>query len=332
MPNHKNNKIYLFDYDKDNLEEKKIVNINDCLHYKETPSVTWINIDSVPPINSLQELQLGFNLHPVVIDDILNTNQRPKIEILDDYIFISFKMLTFDKKNKRIQSEQISLILAKQFLLTFQEGLAGDTFDTVRNLIRKGKTRLRTSGTDYLAYELIDSAVSNYFKILEDFGERIEKLESELIKRPDNRTLANIYLLKRELLILRKAIWPMREIMSVMERGDSLLIGKSTKIFLRDVYERIIQIIDTVETYRDMLSGMLDIYLSSINNRMGEVIKVLTVITTVFMPLTFLSGFYGMNFIYLPGLKSPIGPIAISSLMAIILITMLFLFKRKKWI
>jgi len=241
--------------------------------------------------------------------------------------------LTPDKTNKHaFNSEQVSIVMASKFVITLQQGIRGDAFDHPRELIRKEKTRIRALGTDYLAYELIDGIVNNYFKVLEDFGDRIEDLESDLIKNPGQKTLRSIYALKREVLSLRKAVWPLREVVDILERGDSPLIKKDTRIYLRDIYDRVVQAMDTLETYRDMASGMLDIYLSSVSNRLNGVMKVLTIITTIFMPLSFLAGLYGMNFHQMPGLDSPIGFDMMVGLMALVFVGMLMFFKKKGWL
>lgn len=329
----KDNLISVIDYSEAHLEEKETHDLADCVHYKNTPDVTWINIDNVPPLNFLSELGLGFDLHPVILEDIANPNQRPKIEILDDYIYLVLKMLTPDKAGKHVfVSEQVSIIMASKFVITLQQGVRGDAFDHPRELIHKEKTRIRSLGTDYLTYELIDGIVNNYFKVLEDFGERIEDLEAELIKNPGQKTLRSIYALKREVLGLRKAIWPLREVVDILERGDSRLIKKETRIYLRDIYDRVVQAMDTLETYRDMASGMLDIYLSSVSNRLNGVMKILTIITTIFMPLSFLAGLYGMNFRHMPGLDSPIGFDMMVGVMATVFIGMLLFFRKKGWL
>lgn len=326
------NNIYLFDYDINSLEERNVANINECIPYKDTKTVTWINIDQVPPISFLNDIQLGFNLHPVVVEDILNLNQRPKVEELLDYTFLALKMFTFNKKTNEIVSEQISIILANNFLITFQQGIKGDDFESIRKSLRQDKSRIRSLGTDYLCYELVGSIVSNYFNVLEEFSSYIERLEKEMIQRPTPNTLNRIYHLKRQILEFRKSIWPLREVIHILERGQSSLIQDSTKIYLRDIYESLIQIVDVIETYRDILSGMLDVYLSSISNKTNSTMKVLTIITTIFMPISFLAGFFGMNFRYLPGLDSHWAPLFITLGMAMIFTTMLIFFKTKKWV
>lgn len=336
MPTIKNNgfknSIDLFDYDEKEVVEKRMKNIDDCVPYKNTPSITWINIDRVPPLSFLEQLQLGFDLHPVIIEDIVGPDQRPKAEILDNYIYAVFRMLTINEESKKIVKEQVSLVLSDKFLMTFQQNIVGDTFEPVRNLIRKPGTRIRKLGTDYLAYELINSVVENYFKILEYFSDKIEKLEKDIITNPTNRNLNSIHSLKRQLISFRKSVWPLREVIGILERGESVLIKKSTRIYFRDSSERLIQIIDSVESYRDILSGLLDVYLSGISNRTNSVVKVLTIITTIFMPLSFLAGFYGMNFEFLPGLHSHYGPLVISGTMITVMMIMLAYFKQKEWL
>ncbi|HLC69576.1 MAG TPA: magnesium/cobalt transporter CorA [Patescibacteria group bacterium] len=330
--NSKDNKIYVFDFDQDNFLEKEAKSIDECVELKNTPSISWVNIDRVPPVGFLDKLTLGFDLHPVIIDDIFNINQRPRVEILDDYIYLVFKMLTVNEAKRKIESEQVSLIVGEKFVITFQQGIEGDTFAKVREKIRNPKSRVRTGGTDYLGYVLIDSVVDGYFSILENFSDRLEKLEEQLINDPGSHTLKEIYALKREILHLRKAVWPLREAITVLERGESKLIKKTTRIYFRDVYDHLIQIVDTMETYREMLSGMVDIYLSSLNNRMNSVMKVLTVITTIFMPLTFIAGIYGMNFKHMPELEHVWGYPFVLGVMATVALIMLVYFQRKKWL
>jgi len=259
-------KITLMDYDESQLQEKEAKTFDECFPYTGRPTVTWINIDGIHQIATLEKLGECFELHPLTQEDILNTDQRPKIEDFGDYMYIVLKMFSYDDKNNEILIEQVSLILGANFVLSFQENM-GDIFNPIRERIRSGKTRIRKLGADYLVYTLIDAIVDNYFIILEKIGEQIEFIENQLVINPVPETLNIIHRLKRDMLFLRKSVWPLREVISGMERGESLLIKGSTKIFLRDVYDHNIQIIDTIETLRDMLSGMLDIYLSSISNQ-----------------------------------------------------------------
>jgi magnesium transporter len=325
-------RIRLIDYDETQLQEKEPKTIEECFPFKELPTVTWVNIDGLHDIQVMEKIGKHFNLHPLVLEDILNTEQRPKIEDFDDYIFIVLKMLFYDEKQNQINAEQVSIILSSNFVLSFQERV-GDIFDPLRERIRNSKGRVRKMGPDYLAYALLDAVVDNYFVVLEKLGEKIEGMEEELVTNPTPETLQTIHNLKREMIFLRKSVWPLREVVSRLERGESELIKESTGIYLRDVYDHTIQVIDTVETYRDMLSGMLDIYLSSISNRMNQVMKVLTIIATIFIPLTFVAGIYGMNFEFMPELKWHwVYPWAFWLVMLGVAGVMLVYFRRKKWL
>jgi len=324
-------KITLLDYDELHFQEKEMETIDECFPVKDKPTVTWINVDGLHRAEILETIGDYFRLHPLVLEDILNTGQRPKVEDFGDYIYIVLKMLHSEDTNGEIVEEQLSLVLGPTFVISFQER-EGDVFDPIRERIRNGRGRIRKMGSDYLAYALIDSVVDNYFIALEKLGEEIEFLEEELVTNPTTETLQVIHDLKRELVFLRKSVWPLREIISGLERGESTLIRESTGIFLRDVYDHTIQVIDTVETFRDIVSGMLDIYLSSVSNRMNEVMKVLTIIATIFIPLTLIAGIYGMNFQYMPELGWRWGYPMVWLVMLAIGALMLVYFRRKKWL
>jgi len=325
-------KITILDYDKERLQEKEIETVDECLAFKDTPTATWINVQGIHEVEILEKLGEGFALHPLTVEDILNTDQRPKVEDFGDYIYIVLRMISYDDISGEIVTEQTSLILASNLVISFQEGAEGDVFDPVRERIRTGKARMRNMGADYLAYTLVDAIVDNYFAVLEKLGEDIEFLEDELVTNPTPEILQAIHDLKREMIFLRKSVWPLREVISALERGESPLIKESTQIYLRDVYDHTIQVIDAVETLRDTLSGMLDIYLSSISNRMNEVMKVLTIIATIFIPLTALAGIYGMNFQYMPELGWRWGYPMVWFTMIVIGALMLVYFRRKKWL
>ncbi|MDI6888819.1 MAG: magnesium/cobalt transporter CorA [Methanocellales archaeon] len=323
--------ITIIDYDEVRFLEKEAKKIEECFPFKEKPTVTWININGIHDVELIEKIGKHFNIHPLVLEDIVNTGQRPKMEDFEDYIFIVLKMLYYDEKDEEIKAEQISLILGPNFVISFQEK-EGDIFDPLRERIRSGKGRIKKMGSDYLAYALIDAVVDNYFTILEKLGEEIEGMEEELVTNPTQETLQAIHNLKRDMIFLRKSVWPLREVVSSLERGESPLIHETTGIYLRDVYDHTIQVIDTIETLRDLLSGMLDIYLSSISNRMNEVMKVLTIIATIFIPLTLVVGIYGMNFAYMPELGWRWGYPLVLLLMVAIGISMLVYFRRKMWL
>jgi magnesium transporter len=324
-------KTTIIDYDETRFEEKEAKTIEECLPLKDRPTVTWINVDGLHQVEILEKLGDCFRLHPLVLEDILNTGQRPKVEDFDDYIYITLKMFHSEDENDEIAEEQVSLILGPSFVISFQER-EGDVFDPIRERIRSARGRVRKMGADYLAYALLDSVVDNYFIVLEKLGEKIEFLEEELVASPTTETLQVIHDLKREMVFLRKSVWPLREIISGLERGESALIQESTGIYLRDVYDHTIQVIDTVETFRDIISGMLDIYLSSVSNRMNEVMKVLTIIATIFIPLTLIAGIYGMNFQYMPELGWRWGYPMVWLVMLFIGALMLVYFRRKNWL
>jgi magnesium transporter len=324
-------RITVLDYDGDRLVEKELTGVEECLLLKARPTVTWINVAGLHQIEVLEKLNECFGLHPLVLEDILNTTQRPKMEDFGDYIYIVLKMIYLPGPGQEAVTEQVSLILGPNYLISFQEA-GGDVFDPIRERIRSGKGRIRKMGADYLAHALLDAIVDHYFIILEKLGEDVEDLEETLTNNPTTRTMQAIHQLKRKMIFLRKSVWPLREVVGSLERGESPLIQPSTGIYLRDIYDHTIQVIDNIETFRDMLSGMIDIYLSSISNRMNEIMKVLTIIATIFIPLTFIVGLYGMNFKYMPELEWRWGYPLVLLLMLGVSIFMLFYFKRKKWL
>lgn len=326
-----NVEITLINYDEAQYQEREIKKIEECFPFRDKPTVTWININGIHDAEIMGKIGEYVGLHPLLLEDIMNTDQRPKIEDFGDYIFIILKMIYYNEKKNEIEIEQVSLILGLNFVISFQER-EGDVFNPIRERIRRGKGKMRKSGADYLAYTLIDAIVDNYFVILEGTGEKIEEMEEKLVANPTPNTLQGIHNLKRDMIFLRKSVWPLREVISGLERTESSLIEESTGIYLRDVYDHSIQVIDTIETFRDMISGMLDIYLSSISNKMNEVMKVLTIIATIFIPLTFIAGIYGMNFVYIPELQLRWGYFATLFIMAVVSIIMLIYFRKKKWL
>ena len=328
---HERVKLSVIKYDGANFQEKVVDNVAEALAFRNKSSVMWLNIDGVHQPEIIEQVGKSFGLHPLVAEDIASTGQRPKMEDFDDYIFVVLRMLRFDEKENETKTEQISILLGRDFVVSFQER-EGDVFDTIRERLRNNKGRIRKLGADYLAYALIDAVVDNYFMILEKLGETIEEIEDKLVTNPTSETLQTLYDLKREMVFLRKSVWPLREVINRLERSESPLINKSTFVYLRDVYDHTIQVMDAVETFRDMLSGMLDIYLSSVSNRMNEVMKVLTVIATIFIPLTFVAGIYGMNFRFMPELEQAWSYPAVLILMLVVAMLMLVYFRRKKWI
>lgn len=330
-------RIRIIDYDETHLNEKEVASVEECFPYKESPTITWINIDGLHDVGVIEKIGSHFELHPLIMEDIANTGQRPKLDVSDRYFFVSLKMLYNDRDNGEMQSEQFSLVVGPNFVISFQERV-GDVFEPVRDRIRKTVPRAQFMNPDYLAYAMIDAIVDGYFSVLEALAERIESLEDVLVSNPVPENLETIHDLKRELIYMRKVVWPLREVIGGLERLESPLINKTTRAYLRDLYEHTIQVIDTVETFRDSVSGLLDIYLSSVSNRMNEVMKVLTIIATIFIPLGFLAGVYGMNFdtgagsFNMPELGLPYGYLLFWGLALLIGGGLFLFFKRKRWI
>ena len=294
-------------------------------------NVTWIQINGIHDVDMIGKIGKRSSLHSLLLEDILNTEQRPKVEDFTDYLFVVLKALSYDETAKEVRVDQVSLVIGNHYVISFHEHEKG-LFDPVRERIESGKGRIRKMGSDYLAYALIDIIVDTYFLMLEKFGEAIESLEQSLINEPRPESLHAINTLKREMIFLRKNIWPLREVVTVMERRESPLIKQHTVVYLRDLYDHTIQVIDTIETMRDILTGMLDVYLSSMSNKTNEVIKVLTIIATIFIPLTFIVGIYGMNFEYMPELEWRWAYPGIMGMMALVVAGMLVYFRRRKWI
>lgn len=323
--------VTLIEYDQNSFLEKKIINLNEILFSKDNEKVSWITIDGVHDIQLMEKIQEYFTIHPLAMEDIVHTTQRPKAEEYPRQLFIVTRMFIYNEESREIRNEQVSFILGKNYLLTFLED-PGDVFNPVRERIRKDGTKIRSNGADFLAYALIDAIVDSYFHILEKLGEQIEELEDRLVAQPTREDLQAVHHMRRDMILLRKSVWPLREVISHLQRNEHQIINQSTQIYLRDVYDHIIQIMDTIESYRDMIVGMLDVYLSSTSNKLNEVMKVLTIISTLFIPLTFLAGVYGMNFHYFPELEIKwMYPWGFWIVSLMISFGMIIFFKRKKW-
>lgn len=325
-----NIEIELFDYNQDSVTNNRIENLDEIAPLRESESVSWININGLHDVDTITKIGSAFDIHPLIIEDILNTDHRPKSEILDRHIFITLKMIHIEPETDQILIEQVSIVLGHNYVLTFQES-KGDIFDTIRDRILHNKGRIRKFGADYLTYALIDTIIDTYFLILDRLNDRLEVLENDLIDNPDQAFITEIQRIKRELLFLRKSVWPLRELISTITREETPFFTTTTIPFLRDLYDHTIQIIDTVETMRDMISGLLDVHLSSLGNKTNDVMKVLTIIATIFIPLTFLAGIYGMNFEFMPELKWHFAYPLFWGIIFILFFGMMFYFKRKKW-
>lgn len=330
--------IFLIDYNQTDLIRKQISYPEECINYLDTESVSWVDVQGLGNKDILHRLGQSFDLHPLVLEDIVNMVERPKIEDYEDQLVIIAHMVVPNNNNGSFYSEQVSLVLGKYYVLTVQEEPEHDCFDGVRMRIDKGKGIIRRQGSDYLAYSLLDAIIDGFFPVLELYGERIDELEEEVIVNPNQKTLQKIYQVRRELLQLRRAIWPQRDAINSLIRDGSELISDDVRIYLRDCYDHAVQVMDIVETYRELVAGLMDVYLSAISNKMNEIMKLLTVVSSIFIPLTFIAGVYGMNFNTeksphnMPELNWYWGyPLCLGA-MALVAISLLYFFWRRGWL
>lgn len=323
--------ITVMDYDAEHLTERQVDRIEDVFPLRDQPTVTWINIDGVHDTALMEKIGIYFGIHPLTLEDILNTGHRPKQESFEGYLYIVLKMLDLDERTHEVVSEQVSIVIGDRYLLSFQEK-PGDVFAAVRDRVRRGKGRIRSRGCDYLAYALLDAVVDQYFLILEKAGDATEALEEELLTDPDARILERLHDLKGNMIYLRKQVWPMRELVGGLTKEAVSPLKEGTRVFLADVYDHTVQINDTIESYRDLLNGMADLYLSMASHKMNEVMKLLTIVSTIFIPVTFVAGVYGMNFAFMPELQWRYGYAAVWGVMILVAAALLLFFKKKKWI
>lgn len=321
----------IIDYTATSLTERRVTDVKVCRQYKDSPSTTWVKVTGIHDPSVIEEIGRILNIHPLVLEDILTAGQRPKMEIFDTYLFFVLNMLSYDTKKHKVHTEQMSFIVSKKVVVSFQEA-PGDIFDPVRSRIRNKKGPIRRLGTDYLAHALLDAVIDQYFVILERIGEDIEKLGEQIALHPAPERFKEIHHLKQELIHLRRSVWPLREVINTLVRGESKLISKDIIVYLRDLYDHTIQVIDAVETFRDMVASLLEIYMSSISNKLNEIMKVLTIIATIFIPLSFITGVYGMNFRVMPEIEWKFGYLFAWGIMLSIMLGMLCYFRRKKWI
>jgi magnesium transporter len=318
-------------YAPDTYEPARVVPPNECRPDTSSSGVVWYTVDGVHNVDILKTLGENFSLHPLVVEDIGNTTQRPKLEGFDGYYFLAAKMITYDARFSKLRSEHVSIVFGRGFVVLFLQD-PGDLFAPVRQRLEAGKGRIRASGSDYLVYALVDAIVDYYFNVLEELGERVEKLEDDVVVNPTVTTLRAIHHVKRELIALRRSIWPMREVVNALIRDESPLVSPDVKIYLRDLYDHTVHVIDSVETMRDIITGTLDVYLSSVSNRLNQVMKVLTAVSTIILPMTLISGIYGMNFEHMPELEWKYGYFLIVGVMATICVTLFIRFKRAGWL
>lgn len=324
-------KITVIDYSKESFEEVECKDVNDCLKYKDKKSISWINIDGLHNTQLVGQMGKSFNLHPLLQEDVLNTKHRPKVEEFDDCLFLTLKMLGISENGNAVISEQVSFVLGDTWLLSFQEE-QGDIFESLRSRLRENKGPARHKGSDYLLYRLIDTIVDNYFYVTEHLSEVNERLEEKVLIKADTETLHEIQKQKKLIMDFRKSINPLRDAVATLQKDGTNLIDEGTVRYLRDVYEHIIQVNDSIETQREVIANIMDLYLSGVSNKMNQVMQMLTIISTIFIPLTFIAGIYGMNFNHMPELQWKYGYHAVWGLMIVVLILMLIFFKRKKWL
>jgi magnesium transporter len=324
--------IFLIDYNQTKVTRKQLNTPEECTPYLDRESVSWVDVQGLGSADILHRLGKVFGLHPLVLEDVVNVPERPKIEDYDDQLVIISRMVVPKERVCGFYSEQVSLVLGKHYLLTVQEEPEHDCLEGVRSRIQKGKGLIRSSGADYLAYALLDAIIDGFFPVLELYGDRIEELEEEVIIKPTPKTLQKIYKIKRELLQLRRAIWPQRDAINSLIREGNDLISDEVRIYLRDCYDHAVQVMDMVETYRELATGLMDVYLSAVSNKMNEVMKFLTVVSAIFIPLTFIVGVYGMNFEYMPELKWHWGYWVCWAVMVAIALGLIFFFWRKGWL
>lgn len=323
--------ITLTQYNRDFFEERRVEKVDEVFGCRESGKTNWIDVDGLADVETLRKLGEVFGLHPLALEDVVHAPQRPKVEEFEGHFFI-VAQIPFWNEEQGVTFEQISIFLGEKFLITLQENPLTDVFEPVRTRLRTGRGFGRTRGHDYLAYTLLDSVVDRFFPVLESLGEAIEALEDELLDRPTRDSLVRLHELKRTLMIIRRNIWPVRELFTALIRDESGLVTHETTLFLRDCYDHTVRLMDVIENYRDLTASMMDIYLSSVGMRTNEVMRVLTVVSTIFIPLTFIAGVYGMNFEFIPGLKSPAGFMVCMAGMLALSVGMLGIFRYKKWI
>ena len=324
-------RIRLIEYGPEQLEEIEFPSIEASRDHALTAPVMWLNVHGLHDAAVMQEIGRRFNLHPLVLEDILNTDQRPKVDDYGDYLYLVTRFFDYDAETLSVRSEQVSLVLGKNFVLTFQERPTGN-FEPIRDRLRKAQGQVRKMGADYLAYALLDVTVDRYFSVLEQIGERTEQLEDDLLQSPGPGTLQTLHQLKRESMVLRRAVWPLREMLNQLTRSEGGLFQPATLPYLRDIYDHTVHVIESLEAIRDLISGMLDIYLSSVSNRLNQEVRALTVVAIIFMPSTLITGIFGMNFRSMPLLENNLGFYVAIGLMGTIASSLGLVFWRRRWL
>lgn len=323
--------IDVIEYNQESITERILDEISPDMKIQTEGMVTWVDVKGLHNLKNVENIGKIANIHALSLEDLLNVNQRPKIDIFHTYVYIVIQLLKFDEEHNTVESEQLSIILGNNYVLTFLEG-PSDVFEAIKTRMKNQVGKIRTSSSDYLAYAILDIVVDDYYDVIEKIGERIESFEEKLMLQPHKMTIQEIYSLKRELLELRRAVWPIREIITKLDKGETELIKEKTSLYLRDLYDHSIQIIETAEIYRDLISGLVDVYLSTTGHRLNEIIKVLTILSSIFIPLTFIVGIYGMNFKNMPELNWTYGYYICLGAMMLMAICMLIYFRWRKWL
>ncbi|MCZ4318995.1 magnesium/cobalt transporter CorA [Aequorivita viscosa] len=320
----------IIDYSKEHYHRFETNKIEEAFNYEDSTNITWINVNGLSNTEDIIALGNHFELHPLIQEDIVSTNQRPKIDEYDDYLFLVFKMLHYD--NEQLTIEHISMVMGQDYVLTLQEA-EGDVFNDLRDRLENGKGRIRGAGADYLMFAILDAVVDNYFTVIEFLSNKIELLEDKLFDEKEDPNISQeIQELKKEILKIRRAVLPLREVINRLEKIETSLIEERTNKYIRDLYDHIIQVNESVEIYRDMIWGLMDMYMTTISNKMNEVMKVLTIMASIFIPLTFLAGIYGMNFDNMPELHYKHSYYYLLGVMVLVFFGMIWYFKRKKWL
>ena len=323
-------KIFVYDYDAEHVEKQELRAVPECYKFLDTSKVSWINVDGLRKAD-VEDLGNHFGIHPLIIEDILSVGQRPKMDDINGLLFCLLNMLTFNEETKEIESEQISIILGKDFVISFQEEEMKDVFNPLRDKIKIAGSKLRQSKADYLFYSLIDMIVDNYFVVMEKFGESIEYLEEDIIRRGDSNTLSKVNALRKEMIFLKRSISPVRELINGILRSENELVEERTQKYFKDVYDHIIQANELAENYRDMMINLQDLYLNNVNLRMNEVMKVMAIVTCLLAPATVIGGIFGMNFDAIPWLHTQFGFYLAVGIMLIIPVYMIWLFRKRGW-
>ena len=322
--------IFVFDYNNETLEEKRFDSVEDVLSFKQNNRISWINIDGLRKAD-VEIVCNHFGIHPLLMEDILSINQRPKVDEVEGILFCLLNMLYYNNENQTVEQEQVSIALGKDFVISFQEDANRDVFDQLRHKLRMQNSKIRQAGADYICYTMLDLIVDNYFLVMEKLGERIELLEEEVIRKSNTRSLAKITQLRKELIVLKRNIVPVRDVLSNIQRSESDLLDDRTTKYFKDVYDHIVQAYDLSENYRDIMVSMQDLYINNVNLRMNEVMKVMAIVTCLLAPATVIGGIFGMNFETIPWLHNRYGFIGAVSVMLLIPVWMLTVFRRRGW-